>query len=298
MIAKILCPVDRSTPSHRAAQEASRIATALGAHLTLLHVMDPLIVPVPGGPLVPFSPDREDEVRNREWLQTYQADAAALGATTDIALATGRPSDTIVAHAKAMAADLIVIATHGSSGLDHFLLGSTTEKVLRLASCPVLTVTPSASATFREPFKRVLCAVDFSDCSLKALEFAMTTALNTGAELTLAHVLQWPWHEPPAPDFEELPEEEGAVLKRYRERRESEAMRRLEGLQPESLKGRCHALVLHGAPHVALLDLAAARGADLIVLGVRGRGALDLAVFGSTTNQIIRRAACPVVTVR
>ncbi len=130
-----------------------------------------------------------------------------------------------------------------------------------------------------------------------ALEFALTTTVNDGAQLLLAHVLEWPWHEPPAPNFDELPADEGAALSRYRARREQTALRRLAGLTPEGMRDRCEAIVLHGTAHTEMLRLAAERDIDLIVVGVRGRRAVDMALFGSTTNQIIRRATCPVMTV-
>jgi nucleotide-binding universal stress UspA family protein len=64
--------------------------------------------------------------------------------------------------------------------------------VLRKARCPVLTVPPRAQATSRLPFRRVLCAIDFSEASLGALQFAASLIQESGAALTLLHVLEWP----------------------------------------------------------------------------------------------------------
>ena len=76
----------------------------------------------------------------------------------------------ILDRAASLPADLIVMGTHGAGGFQHLVLGSVTEKVLRQAACPVLTVPPRAQATSRLPFSRLLCAVDFSDVSLAALD--------------------------------------------------------------------------------------------------------------------------------
>ena len=77
--------------------------------------------------------------------------------------------------------------------------------MLRKATCPVLTVPARAQATSQLPFRRLLCAVDFSEWSLEALKLAVSFAQESGAALTLLHVLEWPWHEPPPPVFDDLP---------------------------------------------------------------------------------------------
>ena len=170
---------------------------------------------------------------------------------------TGAPAREILAYAAQAPADLIVMGTHGTSGFEHLVLGSVAEKVLRRARCPVLTVPPQSGASGRLPFAHVLCAVDFSDWSLAALEFAMTAALGSGAALTLVHVLEWPWPEPPPPVFDELPHAEALALADYRRRRECEALARLEALRPDGLAPRCHARVSHGRPYVEILRIAA-----------------------------------------
>ena len=87
---------------------------------------------------------------------------------------------------------LIVIGTHGAGGFEHLVLGSVTEKVLRRATCPVLTVPPRARTTAKLPFKRILCPLDFSESSLAALDFAFSLAQQGDAELTILHVFEWP----------------------------------------------------------------------------------------------------------
>jgi nucleotide-binding universal stress UspA family protein len=197
-------------------------------------------------------------------------------------------------------ADLIVIGTHGTSGFEHLLLGSVTEKVLRKATCPVLTVPPRAQVISRLPFERLLCAVDFSDSSITALQAGFSLGEESSAVLTILHVLEWPWGEPPPPRLEDLPPEQGAALAEYRRYCEKSAMTRLESLVPGSARAS-HPTVTRlrsGKPYVQILDVAAEERSDLIIIGVRGRRPLDVSLFGSTTNQVVRQARCPVLTLR
>lgn len=295
---RILCPVDASEPSAQAGAQAIAFARWSGARVTVLHVIQPVYAASPE--LLPMVAEQRDDAEPaiRQWMQTEFHAASEAGIGIDLVVRTGVPTHEILACATTLPADLIVMGTHGASGFEHLVLGSVTEKVLRRASCPVLTVPPQGVATSRLPFQRVFCALDFSDCSLAALEFAMTTAMGSGAALTLAHVLEWPWQEPPAPAFDELPRAEAEALGAYRQRRERDALARLEALAPEGLRDRCHARVSHGKSHVEILRLAAEEHADLIVLGVHGRNTFDRAVFGSTSDHVVRRSTCPVLTLR
>ena len=296
-IRHILCPIDFSGAAELAIRHAAATAAALDARLTLLHVAQPLSIPIADAPLEPMPPlSPADVLRIRPALDRYQQLATRLGAQATSAVVVGRPADVIV-DAAADAADLIVMATHGYHGVKRLVLGSVTAQVIREAQCPVMTVPPHADAVRPGPFARVLCAVDFSDGSLRALEVAMTSALTADADLHLAHVLEWPWHEPPAPALEDLPADEALALNRFRHRREAAARQRLTGLVPEGWQARCQASVLHGVPHTALLDLARHAQAEVIVVGVTGRHAIDRAMFGSTTHHLLRRAECPVITI-
>jgi nucleotide-binding universal stress UspA family protein len=146
----------------------------------------------------------------------------------------------------------------------------------------------------------VLCAVDFSEWSLRAFEFARSLAQESRAALTAVSVIEWPWQEPPAPTFAELPPEQAAALSGYRRHRETSALQQLTRLAGD-LAGAGVAFeprISHGKAHFEILRAAADIGADLIVIGVHGRNVLDLKVFGSTTHQVVRQATCPVLTLR
>ena len=299
MIKRILCAIDLSPTSLHALEQATAIAGWYQASLTALHVYEPTFMPVPG------LPSPEDRVPDTEMARVLgevtarcQTVAAGAGVAVDVLIDVGRPAACILDRAATLPADLIVMGTHGAGGFEHLLLGSVAEKVLRKAGCAVLTVPPHANRTSTLPFRRLLCAVDFSATSLRALEFARSMAQESGAALTAVSVVEWPWPEPPPPTFAELPAEQAAALADYRRYAETSAMQRLTALAGDSAHHvvALDARISHGKSHVEILRTAADIGADLIVLGVHGRNPIDLRVFGSTTNHVVRQATCPVLT--
>lgn len=294
---QILCPIDFSEASSHASEQAAVVAGYYKSRIAALHVLAPLGLAVG---FVGTSPEEVSEVERLRLLTAQEfAAASAKGIRVEAFVDVGEPSSTILDRAVSLPADLIVIGTHGTSGFQHLVLGSVTEKVLRKARCPVLTVPPRAQAMSQLPFKRLLCAVDFSDASLDAVRSALSLAEESGGTLTLLHVLEWPWGEPPPPHLEELPVEQGAALAEFRRYSEESAKKRLESLIPPTVtRPRVATRLRNGKPYVQILQVAAEEQADLIVIGVYGRNPLDLALLGSTTNQVVRRATCPVLTLR
>jgi nucleotide-binding universal stress UspA family protein len=288
-LARILCPTDFSETSAHAVAEAVTIAGYYHARLTALHVVSRV---------EPSFEELSLDGLRQETAAFFDA-ATKNGIPLDVLVDVGQPADHILDRASTLPADLIVMGTHGASGFEHLVLGSVTEKVVRKARSPVLTVPPHAEGRSPLPFTRLLCAVDFSDASLSAVESALSLARESGACLTLLHVLEWPWHEPPPPAIDELPAAQAAALAEFRRYLEESALKRLESLVPDSDPvSRVTTRLRNGKPHVQILDVAAGEHSDLIVIGVHGRNALDEVLFGSTTNQIVRRAACPVLTLR
>jgi nucleotide-binding universal stress UspA family protein len=301
-IKQILCPTDFSDASAHAIDQAVVVAGWYQAHITALHVWSPVRVVVHGVAVASGARSMEEPELERLLRETDQQcrAATAAGMAVDSLVEIGQPARCILDRAAGLPADLIVMGTHGAGGFQHLVLGSVTEKVLRQATCPVLTVPPRAQATSQLPFTRLLCAVDFSDVSLAALEYAFSLAQEADAALTILHVLEWPWEEPPPPKLADLPFEQGLALAEYRRYCEVSATARLESLVPASMRGS-HPPVTrlrNGKPYVQILHVAADEGTDLIVIGVRGHHPLDVALFGSTTNQVVRRATCPVLTLQ
>lgn len=300
-ITRVLCPVDFSELSAHAVRYADALAAWHSAGLTLQYVYLPLFIQAPGLPQVTESLPASEMERLVADARAFAAKAGCDRPDLAVAVDTGRAADEILARAALDHADLIVMGTHGLSGVRHLMLGSVTERVLRQAVCPVLTVPPQVNpAGAVAPFTRIIAAVDFSDWSIGALRWSAALADRTGATLTAVHTVEWPWPEPPAPAFEELPPTQAAALQEYRRYVIDRAHARLASTVAEVVPPRCAVdlRIVHGKPYAELVRLAAEQHADLIALGVHGRSAVDMALFGSTTNQVVRHAACPVLTVR
>jgi nucleotide-binding universal stress UspA family protein len=194
------------------------------------------------------------------------------------------------------------MGTHGRSGFERLLLGSITEKVLRKATCPVLTVPrrhPDAVPATPVLFKQILCPVDFSDCSMQALNYAMSLAQEADAHLTVVHVMAYGLDATPDM-YDTVITDDRLSLADYRMRREEDARQRLKEAVPQTVAAYCRVdtMVSSGKPSREILRIAAEQQTDLIVIGVQGRGAADLMFLGSTTNHVVRAATCPVLTLR
>jgi nucleotide-binding universal stress UspA family protein len=296
-IRRILCPVDFSDTSRHAIEHAVAIAKWYESRIVALHVLQaPRLFEQPpilfaefdsGGSSLP--PEIESRERDlRAWLEpAYQA-----GLKTDLLIDKGMVAAAILDRASSEQVDLIVLGTHGLSGFERFMLGSVAEKVLRKASCPVLTVPPASATSARVPYKRLLCPVDFSESSLAALRFAFSLAEEADGRLSILHVLEWPSDDELFVDRLDGPQ--------YRQMVEEQARTRLDALVPDDVRtwSEPTTQIADGKPYRRILETARTEESDLIVIGVRGRNPLDLTLFGSTTNHVVRRAPCPVLTLK
>ena len=142
----ILCPVDFSDESRRAISETEELAKLFDAKVVLAHVVAPLLQPVSfAGPIV--HPTNFDELAREaaeKELAEVQADLAKRGISASCEVEFGVPAKRIVALVERVGIDLVVMSTHGHTGLDHALLGSVAERVVRRCPCPVLTLKPGA----------------------------------------------------------------------------------------------------------------------------------------------------------
>ena len=159
-INRVLCPIDFSEGSTHALEQAAAIASWYKARLIALHVYGPL-VPVPGLP-VDRALDSELQ-RSRKETTLFVESVLGSGTAVDVFVDVGHPVRAILERADQSAGRSDCDGYHGSSGFERLFLGSVTEKILRKATCPVLTVPPRAYVTSRLPFARVQCAVDFSE---------------------------------------------------------------------------------------------------------------------------------------
>jgi len=300
-IRRILCPTDFSETSRHALNHAAALARWYKASITLLYAHSPTVIAAyaPGVPLLPgavlTAQDREATVQN---LHDLAKEEVGDGVRIDCQFRDGDATTEILQAADALSADLLVLGTHGRSGIERLAMGSVAEKVLRRASCPVMTVPPHsgrvvpASPSF---FRRILCAVDFSESSMRALAFAGSIAQEAGGQLAVMHVVEL-LHE-------EMGLESSWATQRtiadYIAAVRADSTAKLEAAVPEGARYyEVQTVVTTGKPYREILREAADRESDLIVLGVHGRNPLDLLLFGSTTQQVVRRAVCPVLTVR
>ena len=292
-ITRILCPIDFSETSHHALEHAAAMARWYHARLTVLYVF----LNLPTFDLPPLVLEPADRERLREQMRQWVGTAVPQGVPVDLRVQEAESVQReILAHVDADHADLLVIGTHGRSGFQHLLLGSITEKVIRKTPCPTLVVPPRAPHVAPDApveFRRILCPVDFSACSLDALSSALNIAGETAARLTVLHVIELP------PELRENALVADFDVDRIRAAAEREARRRLRDLVPNEAAADCtvQTAVLEGAAYHEVLRQAVEDRSDLIVMGVHGRGAMDLLVFGSTTQRVIRAAACPVLVV-
>jgi nucleotide-binding universal stress UspA family protein len=298
---RILCPIDFSESSRQALNYAKALSSWHDARLIVLHVCVDLPVFEMASPfghsassavLLEESQLAERRADLRRFVTSEVGDDGV-----DIVVSEGTDAKAeILKHAAAIDASLIVMGTHGRSGIDHVLLGSITEKVLHKAPCPILIVPPHAPSVdygVSPVFKRIVCAIDFSTSSLLALNVALALAQEADARLTLLHAIEFPVA------LREVVFSTDADVDRLHAAAEAEFLRRLRALVPAQARIYCTVAtrVNDGKPAREIERVAAGERADLIVMGVQGRSAVDLMVFGSNTNAVIRNASCPVLVV-
>lgn len=143
-VARVLCPTDFSEESVAAVRCAASIAEAHDAELLLIHCVEPLPYPVEFGPLPAMLADAEPTLlkRSREQLESLRQKELRPNVKCRTLAELGVPEHAICEAATREKCDLIVLTTHGRSGLSHLLLGSVAERVLRFAPCPVLSIKP------------------------------------------------------------------------------------------------------------------------------------------------------------
>lgn len=302
-ITRILCPIDFSDHSRRALDHAAAVARWFESTIALLHVYSatPAGAYAPGAPMPPpalMRPSDQEEMLAS--MRRFAEHEVGTGLPVQVELRAGGTATEILQFARELPADLIVMGTHGRSGFERLMLGSITEKVLRRATCPVLSVPrPVPDAVPAPPvlFKRILCATDFSAPAARALDYACTLAQEADAVLTVLHVAELPTEVSAegitAPGV-------GGGLSAYIEAVDRERRERLQTAVPEQVHTYCtvETLMATGKPYREILRVAEERESELIVMGVHGRSAPDMFFFGSTTNHVVREATCPVLTLR
>jgi len=291
-ISHVLCPVDFSEFSRRALDHAFAMAKWYQARLTVLHV-------VVNRPAVDLPPFELTDVDRAQILTEMEGFVGQQPPDLSVDFLIREASDIrseILHQIEALHASLLVIGSHGRTGFERLLLGSVTEKVIRKAACPVMVVprrAPDAERGGPVHFSRILCPVDFSEGSLTALTYALSIAQEADARLTVMHAVEVP------PELAEDPLSPTFDVDAIHAATRAARLRRLRGLVPASARTYCavETIVCDGAAYDYILKVAAEQHSDLIVIGVQGRGAINLLVFGSNTVRVTRAATCPVLVV-
>jgi len=288
----IVCPIDFSEFSARAYDHAVSLAEHYQAKLMAVHIVELWQHPSLGfaATVETYEAYCQDlrvdaQSRLREFLKNHAHD----GVLPELSIQQGTAPDSILSFAHVRKADLIVMGLHGRRGLDRLMLGSVTDRVMRSAQCPVLAVchsTHESVGTVRENhhahhLNRILFCADFSENSDRALRYAISATAEYDAELILLHVLD----ESPSPS-----EVEEVVAAATVQLDKLIAPQRRQGLKITTA-------VRIGKPYQQIIQLALESQIDLVSMGVRGRGALDQAIFGSTTYRVMQLGPCPVLTV-
>ena len=294
-VKRILCPMDFSANSEAVLALATAIAKDAGAELHIVHAYEaPSGIVVGGMVAYPTAIDTEEgrkqlarivpsspEVRfKHEWIQ-------------------GEPPTVLVQYARKQEIDLIVMGTHGHTGLNRVLMGSVAEAVVRRAECPVLTIRYPAheprlqaeyeglpvGETWIKNAEQILCPVDFSRTSDVALGLASSLARETGATLHILHV-------------EENPTAYGPGLYETLPSSNEDQTHRLFATRPCGERVVCKHELLRGDPAQEIIAYGREQNADLIVIGSHGRTGLFRLLMGSVAEQIVRKSPVPVLTIK
>ncbi len=286
----LLCPIDFSNPSRAALRYATAIAERFGLRLTLLTVNDPLLAEAAALQSGPewLPGDSERELR-RFFEQTFEH-RALFPTEVDVLVTQGQPAQEILRVAREQRSDLIVMSTHGLTGVRKLFFGATTERVLRETNIPVL-VTPAVEPgplfleDVRHLVSRLLAPVDLTGASRHQVQVAAALASAVDVPLLVAHVIE-PLRFPSPPGVRR------PNIDAERRTRAEEALERLGDEVPGSVK--CESLTAFGDPAEEIAKIARDRHVGLVVIGLHASGTAGPRM-GSVTYRVLCLTQVPVL---
>lgn len=287
MFDQILFPTDGSEGADDVLDHALDVAVANDSTVHFLTIAD-----TARGSLVGIRGDTIDDLeREGEAIVERAADRAdERGVTSHTEILRGDPYRTILDHATAQDIDLIVMPTHGRRGLERFLLGSTTERVVRQSDIPVLTIRPSTDRRIRYPYRDVLVATDGSSCAMEALSLGIDVSRSEDAALhLLTAIAYWTLGVDIRTDIQR------AELEASAEQILAESASIAEGAGVTSVT---ETVEWGPSIHEVILTYIDDNDIGLVVVGTHGRTGFDRYMLGSVTEYLIRTAPIPVLTVR
>jgi len=281
-IKKILAGIDLEEDSERVLAYASLFSRVFGASLSLLYVIDYLVTPP--AYLAPYiEKEKKDAI---EKLAALKAGMTEVGFNTESEVVVGRLRESFEAVVRKRSADVLVLGF-----VSHALRRSNSEKLIKGLETPVMVVRGRKTEGVNigsAIIRKVLCPVDFSEASRKALDAAMELAEAFSAKLDVAYV---------SSDYlirkMRVEEERETAAKTLRERAENRLNDFLRGI---SLKeaGR----VEEGEPCGEIVSFAERQDSDLIVMGARGLGFIQGMLMGSVSDAVLKSSPCPVFIIR
>jgi nucleotide-binding universal stress UspA family protein len=293
---KVLATTDFSEAAMEGVRLARWFAGRFSASVLLAHVVEPpplfsgmdeVVLAREGHEVLKLAETQLNRLAKREMQSKAKAQTT---------VREGKAFDEIAKLAGERDIDLIVIATRGHTGLKRAWLGSTAERVVRHAPCPVLTV-PSQKAVSRERkvprfrLKRIVVPIDCSETSVQALPYANAIADEFGVEIILLHVME------PFGSQQAREHTHDAVAEGEDEDLAEACLTRL-GQEALNRSHRVRTAVRHGVPYKEITRAATGLDADLILLTTRGYTGLKNVLLGSTAERVVRHADCQVMVVR
>jgi nucleotide-binding universal stress UspA family protein len=297
-IQDIVVPIDFSKMSLQAIKTASRLARRFAASLHLVHVRQfdyagDFVAPAP--PIVPFSfmPYEQDGERGVAKELNALAREYGVSSANCHVLSGAPPFDEICGFAQQIPADLIVMPTHGRTGLKHVFLGSTAERIVQHSSCPVLVtrgnVLQSQNGS-RFSIKTILVPVDFSHSSREALRYAIGFANEFGARIILLHATYLGYiYSSEGTALYDVP----ALQEAARENADRQMRKLVRAVKFGSAK--FDTVLTGGSPAVDICAFAEEHDVDLIITSTHGLTGLKHVLIGSIAEQVVRHAPCSVL---
>lgn len=299
-IRNILVPIDFSKMSIGAIKTARQLARRFHAIIHIAHVRRvdfATAFSAPSPPIAPFplmTYEQDAERRVLQGLTGLASEHGILSASCHV-VAGGPAYDEICRLAQKIPADLIVMPTHGRTGLKHVFLGSTAERVLRHSPCPVLVVRERRRQSKIGPrlsVKRILVPVDFSECSQKGLQYAIGFANQFGARIMLLHATYLGY----------IYSSESTALYDVRGLQKSareNAERQMRELMRTAKFGRVKYEIAftEGSPVLDICAFAKEHNVDAIIISTHGLTGFEHVLIGSTAEKVVRHAPCSVLVV-
>jgi len=297
---KILVPVDFSESSGSALHYAVHLAGPFGAELHLVHVYEPDSAFIDSTALPVIVPARQHRSRLQRQLREFANKHCIPTSNRKLYTIAGAPFEQICRFATNLDVDLIVISTRGNTGLKHLILGSTAERVVRNAPCPVLVLRSNNGQIGRNgrsqnvvsPFRTIVVPIDFSDCSMRGLVYAKKLAKQFGSTLVLLHSIHLQYYvssdEYARYDF-------SSVMKASEEVALEQLRDLVRTTRAERFKVESALEIGHAGQQIC--ERSHDRQADLIVTSTHGHTGLKHVFLGSTAEYVVRHAKCPVLVV-